>query len=610
MLREGSGGRSVLVDLVILAALSALLTVAASRLATTKPRVVETAWVPVAPTTEASTPPSSPDDAPSFRVPTGDPPSLACDAARRIVRQFKASLAYAPASPAPESFATSTADWLDPSGLWSVAPDSPVGAVLAADALALIRELDEDPGRPCGAARNAAAALVRWVDDLATRFERARGVARPVRAALAAREPLFNDEERPARVLAALAGERLGALEREFGPTIAPYVDAARRRLLPTLDGRGWEGVVLAAAVRAYVRGADPHGAWAPLDEEASIYDLDLDSRPPDVLWDTAVRTVIGVRVESSPLSPLREGDVVLSIAGVTTAGLSADQLDQLVYAATDDPAPVQVVALRAGERGLTRLEIVAGEVVVGSPVSATLPAYRVSYGSGDVLVIEVHEVKTDLSNELLDTLDREGRDAVGLVLDLRDNGGGSTDAAVASLGIFLPGAPLFPMVRRDGSVEVDRAPDPPGSAQWTRPVAAMVDSDTASAAEMLAGALLAYGRGPVVGQRTYGKGCAQEYVDDETQAGVLRVTTLLYALPDGSPVQRVGVEPSIVLPAPARGRLERERDAPNAPPTWRGPDVRDRLRQQPWPEHHGTVGPCVDPEVCRALVALGQSHP
>jgi carboxyl-terminal processing protease len=117
------------------------------------------------------------------------------------------------------------------------------------------------------------------------------------------------------------------------------------------------------------------------------------------------------------------------------------------------------------------------------------------------------------------------------------------------------------------------------------------------------------------VGEPTYGKGCAQEYLDDDAHIGVLRLTTLLYALPDGSPVQGVGIEPSLLLPrvAPEAPR-EHEADAPNAPPTWRGPDVRDRSRVLPaamtWPEHGGKVGPCQDADVCRALLAIGASPP
>ncbi len=80
---------------------------------------------------------------------------------------------------------------------------------------------------------------------------------------------------------------------------------------------------------------------------------------------------------------------------------------------------------------------------------------------------------------------------------------------------------------------------------------------------------------GVVVGDRTYGKGCAQEYLDDDAHAGVLRRTTLLYALPDGTPVQKTGIVPEIRLGLPADDEAEGLRGRALAP--WRGPDVRIR---------------------------------
>ncbi len=164
------------------------------------------------------------------------------------------------------------------------------------------------------------------------------------------------------------------------------------------------------------------------------------------------------------------------------------------------------------------------------------------------------------------------------MLLDLRGNGGGSTDGAMDAIGVFLPGVPLFPMKRRDGTLETDRAPEPPRAQRWTGPVATLVDAATASAAEMISGALSSYRRGPSVGETTYGKGCAQEYLNDDAHAGVLRLTTLLYALPDGTPVQRIGLAPTLRIPLvgkPVTDDDDREATLPHAPPTWRGPDVR-----------------------------------
>jgi carboxyl-terminal processing protease len=134
------------------------------------------------------------------------------------------------------------------------------------------------------------------------------------------------------------------------------------------------------------------------------------------------------------------------------------------------------------------------------------------------------------------------------------------------------------------------------------------VDGDSASAAEMIAGAIGSYRRGVVVGDKTYGKGCAQEYLDDDARAGVLRLTTLLFCLPDGAPVQKIGISPQITLSLPAAS--EREARLSRALEPWRGPDVRDPalVREVPWPAHGGRVGPCKEETVCRALRVVGAS--
>ncbi len=70
----------------------------------------------------------------------------------------------------------------------------------------------------------------------------------------------------------------------------------------------------------------------------------------------------------------------------------------------------------------------------------------------------------------------------------------------------------------------------------------------------------------PRWGTPTFGKGCAQEYVDDDAHAGVLRLTTLVYALPDGTPVQRIGLVPQIRFPFVPQGDAfsnERRSEAP-----------------------------------------------
>jgi carboxyl-terminal processing protease len=553
------------------------------------------------------------DRAYSFRMPSGEPTALGCGEARRIVEQVRVGLAYEPEPISAKAFADSTADWLDPHEMWALASDAPTPATIGKAAPELLAELEGRRLDECAAARVVGASLVPWVAGLRETFDAARAKA-DADADDAFHEPLVAPglTSLVAHELAASVGRRVGAFEAKLGAAGHAYAEAARKRFFPDLDEDGWSRVVLAAAVRAYVPLVDPHGAWAPFDEEASVYEVELSARPPARLWQAGDFTAIGFRVREGVASPLATGDVLLSIAGVPIAGLPLEQLDQLGYAAAEARTPTSAVIVREGESSPRLVELSGADDGPGaSREHDALPAEAIRFGDGDALVVTIRDVRDDLGDQLgraIKTARDSERPLAGVILDLRGNGGGSTDGAIDALGLFLPGVPLFPMKRRDGTIETDRAPEPSADVAWSGPVATIVDGGTASAAEMIAGAIGVYRRGPSVGATTYGKGCAQEYLDDDARAGVLRLTTLLYALPDGSPVQRVGIAPTLRLPFAPQGS-DREAVLPHAPPTWRGPDVRERVVEAPtyaWPPHMGLVGPCADADVCRAVRTLG----
>ena len=98
--------------------------------------------------------PSSDDArAHAFRLPSGRAPALSCTAARAIVSQARSQLSHAPEPVDPRGLADSTADWLDPYGLWSVAPDSPVATAFDRRASAVLADLEGRSGGNCPAAR-------------------------------------------------------------------------------------------------------------------------------------------------------------------------------------------------------------------------------------------------------------------------------------------------------------------------------------------------------------------------------------------------------------------------------------------------------------------------
>ncbi len=558
------------------------------------------------------------DTSPLLHPPTGKLASLSCASARAIVAEVHHELAFVPTQPTASELAEATKDWIDPHGHWAVAPDATPFNAIDEGAAALLGEIAE--GKGCPAALRIGRALATWVNAERARFDaRAKtAVGDEVHALADALDVATRDGGLHDVTAASLTDEladRSGTLARAFGAPITRYLAAARNRFFPEMTPEAWSEVVLGAAVRAWVEQVDPHGAWAPYGEEAAVHDVDLEQDGPSRLWSRATRTLLGVRIEDGALAPLEASDVVLEVDGMMLAGLPIEQLDELALTATDSGQPFDVVVMREGERLPRALRVdpdaPSPPVPTGHPFD--LPSETIAYGTGEVVVVTIPDVYDDLGELFQRALTRtRTRNVVGIVLDLRGDGGGSTEGAIDTLAAFLPGARLFPMRSRSGAIDTDRAPEPPVDEQWTGPVATLIDSGTASAAEMLAGALAAYRRGPSVGTATYGKGCAQEYLDDDAHAGLLRVTTLLFSLPDGSPVQRVGLIPTIPFPFQGDGTGDREQNLAHSPTTWTGPDVRDRAwvtkaAQFAWPSASGHVGPCKDSSVCGALALLGE---
>jgi len=553
-----------------------------------------------------------------LKVPNGDAPRLSCSQARSIVSEVRRRLPAAPATVSPRAFAELWTDWFDPHGLWSAAPDAPLSAAVQARASALLAELEAGSvTAPCSVALSLAVDSKHWVDGLREIFEQARVEAPRVqfqRALAAITEPAFEDDtvSHPARQLAATLGSRIG----QFG-NVAPALaegpaNSALSRFLPDLSAEAWSEVVLAAAVRAYVPAVDPHGEWAPLEEEWTLFAGDpLDGEQPS-LWGNMLRTPLGARIVDGPRAPLEIDDLVLAVDGTETAGLSVEQVEQLARVEPPHGQSARTVRVLRGPNASV-LELTVAFPPGDDEIENGLPAIDVRYGNGRVNVITINEVGDRLGEDLADRLalaQKDDEPPLGVLLDLRGNGGGSTDGAAAAIGLFLPGVPSFPLIHRGVVSEILRAGTPDAEAVWKGPVAVLVDGYTASAAEMIAGAIDSYGRGPLLGAHTFGKGCVQEYFDDHSGAGVLRLTTLLVALPDGSPLQQVGLEPEWSLDLPRVD--EHEADLEGSPKGASGPDIRNRaaMGSVPWPSARGQVGPCADPVVCRALARLGTGVP
>jgi carboxyl-terminal processing protease len=152
---------------------------------------------------------------------------------------------------------------------------------------------------------------------------------------------------------------------------------------------------------------------------------------------------------------------------------------------------------------------------------------------------------------------DFKNKGVEGIVLDLGRNGGGSLTEAINLTGLFIDRGPVVQVKNADGSVQ--QYADEESGAAWNGPLVVMTSKFSASASEILAGAIKDYGRGIVVGDpATHGKGTVQTLMDIGEQLfrnaranyGALKVTLQQFYLPDGESTQRAGVAADIVLPS------------------------------------------------------------
>jgi len=142
-----------------------------------------------------------------------------------------------------------------------------------------------------------------------------------------------------------------------------------------------------------------------------------------------------------------------------------------------------------------------------------------------------------------------------GVVIDLRNNGGGALDEATKLTGLFIPHGPVVQIRDTSGNVEVDDDDD--SSIVYTGPLMVLVNRFTASASEIFAAAIQDYHRGVIVGSTTYGKGTVQRLIDlnrfvpGNQDVGQLKLTVDKFYRVNGASTQRKGVMPDIILPTP-----------------------------------------------------------
>lgn len=264
-------------------------------------------------------------------------------------------------------------------------------------------------------------------------------------------------------------------------------------------------------------------------------------------------RTRRGLRVmRVFPRSPaarggIRAGDLIVAVDGRSIAGLSAEQATALIKGPAG--TRVRLTVERADGRRRT-LSLVRREIKV-----PLVESQLDRVGAIPVGVVRLAGFSDGAHGQVARAVKNlQKRGARAFVLDLRGNGGGLLSEAVLVASVFLRGGEVVAVKGRGEPTQVRRATGDPVAP--TAPLVVLVDRASASASEIVAGALRARRRAELVGTRTFGKGVVQELFQ-LSNGGVLDITVAFYELPDGRRIGRGGLRPDVAARDDPRTRAD-----------------------------------------------------
>jgi carboxyl-terminal processing protease len=288
----------------------------------------------------------------------------------------------------------------------------------------------------------------------------------------------------------------------------------------------------------------DPHTVY--LDPELSqVSDAELRGGFEGIgihvdFTDGRLRIVTPIEGSPSEKAGLRAGDYIVQADGKDLAGLTLLQAVNAIRGPRG--SAVKLLVEREGWIAPRPFEVVRGDI--------KLESVRTRMLDGNVGYVRLSTFSSTTARDLYVPLDRLlAARPKGLVLDLRSNPGGYLQAALDIAGQFVPEGPVLIEEHADGRREVFNAK--PGGRATELPVAVLVDKGSASAAEILAGAIRDRGRGVLIGEQTFGKGTVQ-HVHTLADKSTVRITIAHWLTPNEQPLNGVGLPPDIAVEAAA----------------------------------------------------------
>lgn len=236
-------------------------------------------------------------------------------------------------------------------------------------------------------------------------------------------------------------------------------------------------------------------------------------------------------------LAGIKSGDIIVAIDDQSTSDMNMEQVAHKIRG--EEGTEVQL-ELKDKEGKLRKVRVIRKEIKTPSVASKLLPETKIGY----IRISMFSESTGDDFVEQYQKLEQQGMQAT--ILDLRGNPGGLFGSGVKVAGVLVPKGPIVSVIDKDGRKFVENS----NLEKIKYPLAVLVDHGSASAAEIVAGAIKDTQAGRLFGVKTFGKGSVQSvYMLDRNTA--VKITTAKYYTPSGVSIHNVGIEPDVQVELP-----------------------------------------------------------
>jgi len=231
-------------------------------------------------------------------------------------------------------------------------------------------------------------------------------------------------------------------------------------------------------------------------------------------------------------ISGLQKGDQIVKVSDVDVL---TDYTNAINALKGDAGTTVKVTYRRAGED--TEVEITRRKI--------TVPSVETQMLDDNIAYIKITDFTTSTVNQFESAVsDAISKKVVGIIFDIRNNGGGTMKSVAQMLDVILPEGPVITSTDKSGKTKVMYSSD---SAEISVPMAVLINKNTASAAELFAAALQDYDKAELVGSTTYGKGVMQD-IYPLTDGSAIKITTAKFNPPKSENFDGVGVKPDFAV--------------------------------------------------------------